>query len=335
MPAVELLPKVWCEETGRFRRPWGGYRKRRPNQVELQTWFRDSDREYGMAVLAGKISGNLEIIDLDNSNVVGPWLKLVKKRAPGLLDRLVLVKTPRPGLHVYYRCATIGSNQILAQVLDPEKDNNKPKTIIEVKGEGGCCVAPPSPAGCHPMGRCYHFVEGKDLTMIPTITSEERAILLDCGRALNCWQAPKRTPSVSRPRGATSARFLRPGDDFNHRASWSEILQPHGWTLISQGSDGSEQWRRPGKATGVSATTNFGGSDLLYVFSSNAPPFEGGRAYTKFSAFALLEHGGEFHAAASALRGKGFGVPQGRYSSIAKPFQRYGSYPVRSRGSSE
>jgi hypothetical protein len=35
----------------------------------------------------------------------------------------------------------------------------------------------------------------------------------------------------------------------------------------------------------------YAGSDLLYVFSSNAWPFEPEAAYTKFSAYALLEQG--------------------------------------------
>lgn len=42
------------------------------------------------------------------------------------------------------------------------------------------------------------------------------------------------------------------------------------------------------------------GSDLLYVFSTSTI-FEAGRAYSKFAAYAILEHGGEFRAAARAL----------------------------------
>jgi hypothetical protein len=61
-------------------------------------------------------------------------------------------------------------------------------------------------------------------------------------------------------------------------------------------------WRRPGKiGPGISATTNYGGSHLLYVFSTNAAPFEPDTAYTPFAAYALLEHRGDFTAAARAL----------------------------------
>src|SRR5580698_5383911 len=85
MPAIELLPRVWCEQACKFRRPWGGYRERPPTQEELTDWFVDSGGEYGMAILAGKVSGNLEIIDLDNWDVVQPWTNSVDRTAPGLL----------------------------------------------------------------------------------------------------------------------------------------------------------------------------------------------------------------------------------------------------------
>ena len=68
---------------------------------------------------------------------------------------------------------------------------------------------------------------------------------------------------------------------------------------------------------GVSATVNYAGSGLLYVFSSNAHPFEDGKGYTKFAAFALLAHGGDFAQAARQLADEGYGhgrpgLPVGR-----------------------
>jgi hypothetical protein len=64
-------------------------------------------------------------------------------------------------------------------------------------------------------------------------------------------------------------------------------------------------WRRPGKEKGWSATTGHCrgevGGDLLYVFSSNAHPFEAEKAYSKFSAYAILRHGGDHAEAAREL----------------------------------
>jgi putative DNA primase/helicase len=86
-------------------------------------------------------------------------------------------------------------------------------------------------------------------------------------------------------------------------AAWPAILEPHGWRCVRTDGAGVGHWRRPGKAgPGWSATTDHAGAGLLYVFSSNAAPFEPGRAYTPFAAHALLDHGGDFRAAARALR---------------------------------
>src|SRR5262249_15180293 len=67
-PAFELLPRVWWEKTRRYRRPWSVYKQRRPTKAELRAWYFDPDEadKYGIAVIAGGVSGGLEIIDIDN-----------------------------------------------------------------------------------------------------------------------------------------------------------------------------------------------------------------------------------------------------------------------------
>src|SRR5208337_3815172 len=98
-PAIKLLPQVDCVD-GRKRRKWGIYRERLPTRAEVYRWFeRLNPREnHGIAILGGAVSGGLEIIDFDTSDLYEPWAKIVRKQAPGLLDKLVLVKTPRPGV---------------------------------------------------------------------------------------------------------------------------------------------------------------------------------------------------------------------------------------------
>jgi len=113
----------------------------------------------------------------------------------------------------------------------------------------------------------------------------------------------------------------KPGDDFCVRATWDEILIPHGWT--PDGTDGKKiNWKRPGKtAAGLSATTGFceseAGRDLMYVFSTEAAPFEANRSYNKFAAYALLNHDGDFNEAAAALADLGYGEPKRRPSASA------------------
>jgi putative DNA primase/helicase len=328
MPAFDRLPAVWSEEDQRYKRPWGPYRARRPSRGELRDWFARADEGQGcgMAILGGEVSGGLEIIDCDNWEAAERWMKLVGKQSPALIDKLVCVRSPRPGLHAYYRCPVFGGNQKLALAPDPEKDNKKPKGVVEIKGEGGYCLAPPSPASCHPSGKRYTFIGGKDLTRVPTISPREREVLLDCARRINTWVEPERPrPPAGR---AAAADGMRPGDDFNRRADWAEVLEPHGWRWVRR-SCGEDYWRRPGKEKGTSATTNFAGSDLLYVFSSNAYPFEEGTAYTKFHAYAILEHGGDFHAAARALAGLGYGAGVPGTRRVNSAFARYAEFVRR------
>src|SRR5262249_13480389 len=92
----------------------------------------------------------------------------------------------------------------------------------------------------------------------------------------------------------------RPGDLFAAKTTWPEVIEPHGWVCV--GRRGNELfWRRPGKGCGFSATTNFGGSDLFYVFSTSAYPFEHETSYSKFAAHTLLNYGGDYRAAARAI----------------------------------
>jgi len=66
-------------------------------------------------------------------------------------------------------------------------------------------------------------------------------------------------------------------------------------------------WRRPGKNIGISATTGHADDrDRLYVFTSSTA-FTPEHPYTKFGAYALLEHDSDHSAAAKALAAAGYG----------------------------
>jgi len=104
----------------------------------------------------------------------------------------------------------------------------------------------------------------------------------------------------------------KPGTAFaKSDTPWTEILNGH---LVRE-MDNRSYWRRPGKVGGgISATTGVcrtaDGRDLLYVFTNNWYPFEQDRCYDKYSAFALLKHGGDWSAAASELSFLGYGERQ-------------------------
>ena len=115
-------------------------------------------------------------------------------------------------------------------------------------------------------------------------------------------------PRVAPRKPVTSCyRFSGPSiaDQFCERTSWADILEPHGWRCVGNDpdSDGAV-WLHPTATSSCSATIRNG---CLFVYSTNTPfdVTESGNpnGYTKFRAFALLDHGGNMSAAARALRG--------------------------------
>jgi len=338
-PCFPLLPRRTDEKSGQSKATWKPFQTRLPTRSELDGWFKPGQAEIlcGIAIVTGSISGGLEVIDFDNATVGFAWYQQIRKEASTLLRRLVLVLSPRPGLHVYYRCAAAGRSTKLARtmVFDVDAQEEKLKVLVETKGEHGYVLAPGSPGECHPSGKPYELLGGRDISQVATITPEERATLFTAAESFNEYTPPARPrPPVRPPGPAKPYAGGRPGDDYNARASWAEILEPHGWQFVQEASDGTQYWCRPGKNyIKVSASVNFGGSGLLYVFSTKADPFEQERGYNKFSAYTVMNYAGDFQAAARALRRMGYGKPITR--AIVDPYQCYGQFVPQRGGSSK
>ena len=84
--------------------------------------------------------------------------------------------------------------------------------------------------------------------------------------------------------------------------SWADVLEPHGWRCPAHPDEDGAIWLHPTATSSCSATIRNG---CLFVYSPNTPfdVTEGGspKGYTKFRAYAVLEHGGDMSAAARAL----------------------------------
>ena len=104
-----------------------------------------------------------------------------------------------------------------------------------------------------------------------------------------------------------SNEFITTVSDFNKRGDIAPVLEKHGWQLIRESDQ--QYWLRPGKKqrqSGCNHSATFNG-EVFYVFSDNAQPFEPGNGYNRFSAYCVLEHGGDQNAAIDALASHGFG----------------------------
>ncbi|MCU0414179.1 MAG: bifunctional DNA primase/polymerase, partial [Ignavibacteriaceae bacterium] len=272
---------------------WKAWQEKLPSPELVETWFSKGD--YAVALIGGKVSGNVEIIDIDNhqgdaEQIFYEWLELIKASSPDLPDKFVIQKTQSGGYHIIYRCTSVEGNLKLAKRWKSEKEQD---TIIETRGEGGYALISPSPG--------YELIQGQ-FTNVQVISPDDREFLLEVSRSFNEVE----DANQSRPVEHTEyTQRDRPGDAFNEQGDVSGELKEFGWTLVGyQGN--KELWRRPGKEKGISATFNYI-KDKLYCFSTNSFPFESGRTYDRFAVYTLLKHGGDFREAAKALVDRGYG----------------------------
>ena len=181
------------------------------------------------------------------------------------------------GKHLYFRvpCGRISHRRL-------------PKGV-EIKTSSGYTVQPPS---IHPdTGNVY--------------TRVDRPVA-----APPAWLVALLLPEPTAPqrRAGRPVYALRGGrsiaDEFTVKASWQTILEIHGWHCrdADPEADGA-RWRHPAATSKWSATIKNG---CLFVYSPNTEfdMTEPGSpcGYTKFRAYAVLDHGGDMSAAATALR---------------------------------
>lgn len=299
-PKSELLP-LYTDEQGKQTRGWKPFQERLPNPDELLTMFSNGA---GFAVITGRVSLNLELIDFDVPGKKGgatgvcphyqPFCDLVTEHGEGdLLKRLGMALTPSGGVHLVYRCEEPieEGNQPLAHIMH----GGKKVTTIETRGEGGYFATFPTEG--------YKAVRGL-FSKIPVINLKEREFLINCAKSLEeCYDEPEEVWQTAQPRRGNNKR---PGDRFNDEGDLTPYLQKHGWQQFGKTTQGRSTWVRPGKQRKDGPSATYDPSRGLYVFSSNASPFDSGRGYSKFQAFTMLEHHGDFHESAQWLVKNGY-----------------------------
>jgi putative DNA primase/helicase len=331
-PDWARLPRVPGED-GKYHATWDPFKEEPMREEDVRRRF-GGLRPPGIGIIGGMVSGGLLVLDFEFLDFFEEWLALVEAQAPGLATCLPTIRTPGKeeagGRHVYVRSSgpAVASGK-LARITraEAERRTGDPgkTTAVEVKAEGGYVLAVGCPAECHETGRLYEHLSGPPIEATRTVSESEVNLLLACARALERGDkaaADRRTE----PAGEDTNR---PGDEFNRRADWlDDVLLPAGWKKVRQ-RDEVIYLCRPGKSAGVSATIGYCRSERagpkLYVFSSNAEPFEEGKSYSKFEAFTLLNHGGNYEAAARDLARKGYGDPRPKES-------RNGTAGVRAHG---
>ena len=250
------------------RGKWGRYKTKRPTNQEVTHWYPGRS---GIGVIAGLVSDRREAWDFDDLDTYGAFVDRARHTGLGevieRIERGYCDATPGNGRRwlVSYPAEVErvpGSREILAsRPKRPEEqrhDKDKIKILIEMPA---FTIVAPSNGRVHPTGKPYVRRSGS-FSSIATYTAEEREALMELARS---FDAMRRTDAVAAST-KNESEGLRPGDDFNNRTTWDELLTPKAWAKLSTHGD-TVFWRRPGKTTGVSATTNYAGNDKLHVFS--------------------------------------------------------------------
>jgi hypothetical protein len=130
----------------RDKRPeinWLEYQKRKPTEDEVRRWFSDEKKNVG--IICGKVSGDLVVFDFDNQET----MQFVISDIKSVSEKTLVVRTGK-GFHLYYR------------IKDPPYFRLS-NLAVDVKGEGGYVVAPPS---IHPSGVQYSVMGSRKVAEI-------------------------------------------------------------------------------------------------------------------------------------------------------------------------
>lgn len=302
---------------------WKQYQQERPTRDQVEAWFA-ADQYHGFGVVCGAVSGGLELIEFEGRAVRDKLVEEVAALAGAsgmgeLWNRATqgyASLSPSGGIHLLIRVdgAPVAGNTKLARRPGPDG----PEVLAETRGEGGWVVAAPSAGSTHPTGKPWQLLAGGPDT-IAVVTADELTALHELVTAFDQMMTAA-PPAAESPLADVHTLFSQPapyhgdgedsampGDDYNDKTTWDEFLAPRGWTRLWTDSAGITYWRRPGKTTGVSATTGKGGADNLYVFSSSTE-FEPERPYDRFGAYTHLEYGDDHSAAGKALYASGYGA---------------------------
>jgi len=267
----------------------------------IRAWW---GRWPGAAIAAdnARSLGGIVTVDQDvkgGDDGPGNWAALGITEAGALLSQ-----TPSGGRHTIYA----------ANGADIRNSAGKLGPGIDVRGKGGYTILPPSQT------TDGQYIALNDWTATPADIPGALAVLLTKS------EAPR--PREYRP--ATTPQDARPGDDYNERGDVLPLLEGAGWQVVKTRGDVVDL-RRPGKSDGISATWNHY-PRKFYVFTSNGAPFEAEHCYNAFSVYSLLEHRGDFSAAARELARLGYGSPSppavGRATSETATATATGSAPA-------
>lgn len=297
------------------------------NKMPIEKNWQKTSKKYNLTnceavgVVCGRLSGNLEVIDIDlkydlTGKLFDRYKNLINQADKELLKKLVVQKTKSGGYHFLYRCSQIEGNLKLAQrsITNEEiakelkelhkqfpaetdeillKRVSKVRVLLETRGEGGYVVCFPS--------KGYELVYG-DFYSLHEITTDQRETLHNIARQFNEIIEEYRPQKFQ---NKPQIKGISPFEDYNNRGDVIGLLEKHGWKFIKR-RGAKTQILRPG-ATTSQTSGNFDHDKNWFSVFTTSSEFEPMRAYQPYAVYAVLECNKDFSAAAHKLYEEGYG----------------------------
>ena len=257
--------------------PFGLWKQYQHEQAPINHWRNHYLNSGYVGIICGKVSGQLECLDIDLKNddkntIYDEYKNIIPEY---LFKRLLVQTTPNAGYHFIYRCdeAGIEGNQKLAHSETGE-------VIIETRGEAGYF--------CHHL-QDYKVIQGemdlKNLTInIPVITANERELLLDLARSLD------RTPIKS---GSTYQGYNEPAIiRFNTDYDILTLFKKHNWEIYGEDQQ-KVTLTRPGSNAPFSGY--YYRESKLFICYSTSTGFKAQQVYNHFQVLKLFEGQNDYH----------------------------------------
>lgn len=223
--------------------PFYGWKKWQTERIAVSQFFEllEKSKSTWIAIVLGEISNRTICVDIDNKHWLGVEHKLfnaLENIYPHIWQKLRIHKSQSGGYHIFFSVPD-GMDIIRSKKL-AYKDGEK-EAGIELKGEGGIVVIPPSEG--------YSIVKDNP---IPRLSEQEISIIFAIIEDINEKRIVKKE-KVNRSNFEDNYYSVNPFDDFNHSQKGAFILEDFGWKAEGENSQ-FIHFTRPGKKGGISAT---------------------------------------------------------------------------------
>jgi hypothetical protein len=284
-----------------YGKSWKEYQSRIVSKDEL--WH--SMEQYhttAVAMVGGKVSGNLEIIDIDVKYNVGIDAILfsdISKFYPELFAKLRIHRTPSGGYHILYRVwdGDVPGNLKLAgrNATETElsiKPKSKTYNFLETRGEGGYALLPPS------MGYTVH--QDKP---IPVISWQERCALIGICQSYNTVVQVAKAPTTTKQESSYYSE--NPFQHFNSSIEAESILEQFGWKFFNENGNYKYYTRPDRPESGISAS--FNKTQRLYYIWTTSTELNSQKWYQPATLLALLQFNDDKKKLFTHLVNRGYG----------------------------